>query len=78
MEEDWTHDSKGKNKMNRKDLEDALFELADIWVKHYFSSNCLYRRLELINLSILNKYFIIIIRYVSFFETLRFKFAFEN
>ena len=31
IEEDWKHDSKGKDKMNRDDVFDALYELVDIW-----------------------------------------------
>ena len=47
MEEDWIHDSKGKNKMTRNDLEEALFELADIWVQIYILLNILFRHQEL-------------------------------
>lgn len=31
LEQDWKHDSKGKEKMTREDLFDSLFELGDIW-----------------------------------------------
>lgn len=31
LEEDWKHDSKGKEKMTESDLFDSLYELVDIW-----------------------------------------------
>lgn len=31
LEQDWKHDSKGKDKMTKDDLYESLFELADIW-----------------------------------------------
>lgn len=31
LEQDWKHDTKGKERMTKEDVFDSLFELADIW-----------------------------------------------
>lgn len=31
LDQDWKHDTQGKNYMDQETLESALFELADIW-----------------------------------------------
>lgn len=31
IEEDWKHDAKGRDYMNKKEVFDSLFELGDIW-----------------------------------------------
>ena len=31
LEQDWKHDSKGRDKMTKDDLVDSLYELVDIW-----------------------------------------------